>query len=289
MSFWFRIAARGMTVEEALEIFGLRGDEATDSEIKNRYRQLAKQHHPDVGSSSESMVRLNLAYEVLKNTKNFSSNKFNVKEKAPWQTDERASSNSTGVNNVKDANYCKKVIYENAIKSGEVEKYSFMAFDGFFFRGSLTVFCNDPSIDFASDIISQWNGFHYKSVAIICKKESGDSWEIVRINNKPVRIPLSRSHYNPINDPNMIRELKESIRTEIFSGRVDTYAGWYGDIKKSQYVDGGDAYESRNFSNRQFLDTSPIPFKKVKKSKLRKDKKGLTDYQGAERSFGEGF
>lgn len=45
------------------------GRTATAAEIKLRYRELAKMHHPDrTGTESEDLVRINEAYEVLSDT-----------------------------------------------------------------------------------------------------------------------------------------------------------------------------------------------------------------------------
>ncbi|MBC8251688.1 MAG: DnaJ domain-containing protein [Candidatus Nitrosopelagicus sp.] len=47
-------------------ILGLTND-SSQSEIKNQYRKLAKQHHPDRNKdpSEEKMAQINKAYEVL--------------------------------------------------------------------------------------------------------------------------------------------------------------------------------------------------------------------------------
>ncbi len=50
------------------DILGLK-QTATSAEIKLRYRELAKKHHPDrTGEESEELVRINEAYEVLSDT-----------------------------------------------------------------------------------------------------------------------------------------------------------------------------------------------------------------------------
>jgi DnaJ-class molecular chaperone len=37
----------------------------TKSDIKKRYRQLARVHHPDINQSNENMERINQAYALL--------------------------------------------------------------------------------------------------------------------------------------------------------------------------------------------------------------------------------
>ena len=53
-------------IEEALETLGL-PKMVTAKEVKHRYRELAKRHHPDrVGGEAEKMERIQRAYELLK-------------------------------------------------------------------------------------------------------------------------------------------------------------------------------------------------------------------------------
>ena len=49
---------------DALSVLGLDAS-ATQDVIKQAFRQLVKQHHPDVGGSAESFRRVNDAYQLL--------------------------------------------------------------------------------------------------------------------------------------------------------------------------------------------------------------------------------
>jgi len=51
--------------EKALKVLELTPF-VTYDEIKNKYRELSKNLHPDFGGSGEDMDRLNRAYELLK-------------------------------------------------------------------------------------------------------------------------------------------------------------------------------------------------------------------------------
>ena len=51
-------------IREALDILGL-PVLITKDDIKRRYIQLAKKHHPDRGGLSQEMERINWAYEIL--------------------------------------------------------------------------------------------------------------------------------------------------------------------------------------------------------------------------------
>jgi DnaJ-class molecular chaperone len=53
-------------LQEALRVLGLR-ERCTLKEIKTRYRELVKRHHPDSGNTDdqETIQRVNAAYQVL--------------------------------------------------------------------------------------------------------------------------------------------------------------------------------------------------------------------------------
>lgn len=61
--FWERYHSRE-SIHEALQVLGLETG-ATYSEMKSRYRALAREKHPDAGGSSEGIQELNRAKEVL--------------------------------------------------------------------------------------------------------------------------------------------------------------------------------------------------------------------------------
>lgn len=50
--------------QQALNILGLPAN-ATQQQIKRRYRSLAKKHHPDRGGDQQQMMRIIAAYELL--------------------------------------------------------------------------------------------------------------------------------------------------------------------------------------------------------------------------------
>ncbi|MCB1159618.1 MAG: DnaJ domain-containing protein [Leptospiraceae bacterium] len=63
-SFWKKYLAF-QKKEEALEVLDLH-PAASEEEIKNRYRKLVKEHHPDKGGDSERIIEINKAMEILK-------------------------------------------------------------------------------------------------------------------------------------------------------------------------------------------------------------------------------
>jgi len=63
-SFW-TFLSRDDKRAAALECLGLEAA-AREQEITQRYRQLAKQHHPDTGGDAKLFIKVRAAYEVLK-------------------------------------------------------------------------------------------------------------------------------------------------------------------------------------------------------------------------------
>lgn len=63
---------------DALKIFNL-SNRYSNQELKQKYKLLAKKHHPDLGGSSVEMYKINISYELLKEklgSSNNSKNKF---------------------------------------------------------------------------------------------------------------------------------------------------------------------------------------------------------------------
>lgn len=52
------------TFKAALDTLGL-AERASLDEIKERYRTLARRHHPDTGGDARAMARVNAAYQIL--------------------------------------------------------------------------------------------------------------------------------------------------------------------------------------------------------------------------------
>jgi hypothetical protein len=64
-SFWTRMQG-GEEKQAALELFELSDEQVLDlPRIKQRYRQMVSEHHPDRGGSTERLQSINLAMEIL--------------------------------------------------------------------------------------------------------------------------------------------------------------------------------------------------------------------------------
>jgi curved DNA-binding protein CbpA len=53
-----------MERQQALAVLGLPSN-ATEQQIKRRYRMLAKRYHPDLGGDKQQMQRIAAAYRIL--------------------------------------------------------------------------------------------------------------------------------------------------------------------------------------------------------------------------------
>ena len=232
---WYIIAERtkNMTMGEALSILGLeRG--ATEDDIKNARNKLAMLYHSDkVGPEKrDKMIMVNLAFEYLqKSGFNTSSEPESRRqdgpgpewwskwekepertEVPPWQTDPRSSYNIVG-DSFGDQNFCKKAIYEEAIKHGDVERWTLYTWDGSFFRAMLVVFANHQSLGFAGEVIEQWENYH-KTVAVFAWKGLSKTIKLIRHNGQDVSsqdqwFQHEALNSNPGNDSEFVREMKE--------------------------------------------------------------------------------
>lgn len=77
-----------MTIPEALAVFGLRYEAVGNKAlIKKRFRDLAKTYHPDKIGNNDMMVKINLAYELLKKAKQNSKDKLSSQAKSNLMKD----------------------------------------------------------------------------------------------------------------------------------------------------------------------------------------------------------
>ena len=84
-----------MPLELALSIFGLTINDIDEKTIKDRYKKLAIENHPDHGGDVEIMKQINNAYEILKRKK-----KIQSREKEQDDFNQRIFSTATGLRNI---------------------------------------------------------------------------------------------------------------------------------------------------------------------------------------------
>ncbi len=58
-----------MSVQDAFTVFGIEPSEFDPDELKKKYRDLSKKHHPDHGGDTETMQKITVAYDILKKVK----------------------------------------------------------------------------------------------------------------------------------------------------------------------------------------------------------------------------
>lgn len=88
MRFYKYLKENKMTIPEALDVFGLRYEAVGNkSLIKKRFRDLAKTYHPDKIGNNDMMVKINLAYELLKKAKQTSKDKLSSQAKSNLMKD----------------------------------------------------------------------------------------------------------------------------------------------------------------------------------------------------------
>ena len=197
-----------MSYSEALSVFGfLANAKPTEEAIRNRYRDLAKQYHPDKqGGDLQKIVSLNNAKEVLMTVPSSSRHsqqtqtKNNTKKRRPespvsppWQTDRRSSYNDV-TEDLHDINWAKKTIYEYSIERGSVDRWSIYTHDGGFFRDGATFFTNKASLEYAAKVVTHWSSKHRRVEAVVAALDGSNEWVIVTVRgmnviDKQIKLP----------------------------------------------------------------------------------------------------
>ena len=229
------------SVPEALNTLGLKPG-ASKEEIAKAFRTMSMRHHSDVGGSDAIQKRLNAAFDLLKSRDfqtaggrgpewnppepprwdghngpgaRWSASQQRNNDLPPWQTDYRSSYNEVGSSR-KNLNYCKKEIYEKAMQnSPHVERYTFDAFDGRFFRGMFTAFCNLDTLGFAGEVMEDWNSNGanpYETYAVFASKD--DTLILIRLRGKDMSesgVIWDDFSNNQRNSEHWRRELKKEL------------------------------------------------------------------------------
>ncbi len=235
---WFQKISVKMSVSEALQELGFSSDVTPSmDELKNSWKRLIMKFHPDRNPGDESAalraVRINNAYDVLKNFSfpgNLGESGQNTyqswspsrsREIPEWQTDERSSYNKINEDSGrKDINYCKWEIWNYAKERGPLEKWTFWAFDGRFFRGVFTVKANMDSLDFGGEVMEDWNskgGNPYSTDAVFANKRGQHDLWLVRLHSRPmtgknVIFTHDSFNMNPGNDKQFVESLRRYVR-----------------------------------------------------------------------------
>lgn len=238
---WFQKIA--MSIPDALAELGFRGQSPSLDEIKERWKKLMMEHHPDKGGDEALAKRINEAWALLKSSYNPGAQRtpgwqsdpqdwppyeqeewtqspwsagYRGKEIPEWQTDERSTYNKVNERlGRQDINFCKKEIYEFSKQHGDVSEVTFWAFDGQYSRGVFTVKSNEASLGFGGEVMEDWNSTganSYATVAVFASFPGENRIKLVRLRGEDV----SRSNRwfehnsfnnNPFNDQKFTREM----------------------------------------------------------------------------------
>lgn len=229
--------------DDALSVLGL-SQGASLPEAEDAYRELSKSSHPDMpGGSKQAQQRINNAIDYLRKHRQPQSTGSDGghweppyqqqawgsgdsgarrppprREVPPWQTDKRSFSNNVG-EDFRDINFCKKAIYEEAVKHGEVEEYTFNAWDGHFFRGVFSAYANPATLGFGGMAMEQWNskgGNAYNTVAVFANKKKSNTLQLVRlygkdVSDKNIRFEHDSFNLNPSNDNDFVAKMRKEF------------------------------------------------------------------------------
>jgi len=233
MNFKQWVEAEGLVTSlgDALKILGLKSG-ATEKDIVAALRNSAKQHHPDLGITTDQMKKTNAAFEFLRDNGFETSQSYpgfetssshmrphwrRSEDLPPWQTDLRSSYNEVGFG-FTNLNYCKKSIYDKSVENGgkeSLERWTIWAFDGSFFRGVFTVFCNTQTLGYAGMAMQEWNegsNSSYNTKAVFASLSDTKELILIRLDGRDVSKEMKKFHHdstndNPGNDQEFVRML----------------------------------------------------------------------------------
>jgi hypothetical protein len=217
-----------METSEALKIFGLTHTSIahlTAKDLATRWKSLIRDVHPDNPDNqtrTHEAGNINAAYDALKKFKldgiQVGSSRVGGESRyrwAPppaWETDPRASYSAINRHDFSDINYFKQQMWERSGGSGQ--KYHIDAFDGYFFRGSLTVFGSPQIFRSMADAMRIWNGSGcaYNTRAVFVSVDSTPNklfliYADEVYYNPPVAFEHDSFNANASNDQNFVRRL----------------------------------------------------------------------------------
>lgn len=136
-----------------------------------------------------------------------------------WETDRYARNFRTGKDR-RDVNFCKKEIYDYSINNGDVRDFTFISFDGAFFRGMFTVKTNPRSFNFVTEVMDDWvtrgaNPYNTEAIFLIKVKERRTHmesslqllWLKGQIVNEHVEFEGN------LNDSSLLRRIREYVQS----------------------------------------------------------------------------
>lgn len=232
LSEYARLLCEKMTAVDAVEIFakhGVANALSLDKEaLKQAWRKLNKQFHTDVSSAGkETIQNINAAYDILKDAptqttsdfvKRYQANAYKTQgqEPEPWQTDTRAARDPNPQKG--NVNYYKKLAWIISGKPTPTEnnKYTFWNWDGYYLRGTFTVYTTPEHWFEVSKLMTEWDGTHHRSKAVLVTYNKAP--KIAFMVNKegqrvepPIQIPHDSHNANPENDWDFTNRMRKMV------------------------------------------------------------------------------
>lgn len=224
------IVLEDMTPDQAravLQGYGAKKSDLSPDKLRSTWIKLVQQYHPDrTGGDSDAVARINAAYDVLKSQGNpASQQKTSSSNRQPeWQTDPRSGYNGWAREDYTDVNWLKKRMWE--LSGHSRHKWTLWAFDGKYFRASVTVFgTRDLYGEMARAMVTYTSrgSNRYPVEAVFAQdQDHPDVIVLIWLDGKDVRPPVPLEHEspnnNPSNDPRFLETLPTTL-AQIATGR----------------------------------------------------------------------
>lgn len=221
-----KLLLEALTPQQAANIFKHYGasddDLSSPQKIKAARNRLIRQHHSDVsGGDDEAAKMINASYDVLKSgySARTSPPKYDDDSNGipAWQTDKRSSYNSISRDDYTDINYFKRRMWE--LSKHSTKKYTIYAFDGSFFRGTITVYGSPEIFKDMAEAMVVWNshgGNPYDTRAVFVQEETFIPILLLiyldgKVLPKPIEMEHDSFNRNPANDQYFVRSLPDTL------------------------------------------------------------------------------
>jgi hypothetical protein len=206
--------------------------------LKAAWKKLIIQHHPDRGGSPGVAQEVNAAFDVLKSTPVSSSGSsqdwpdyskgsygrssqedsdpYPVWAQAGWSGGARESGRISR-NDYRDMNFFKKKMWE--LSGQSKEEWTITAFDGSFFRNSLTVYGSPKIFKDMAEAMVMWNskgGNSYPTRAVFASRRRSKKMYVIYCDGKfmsfdPPALAHDSMNDNPSNDQSFMRQMPEML------------------------------------------------------------------------------
>lgn len=223
-----KLLLEALTPQQAANIFMQYGasddDLSSPQKIKAARNRLIRQHHSDVsGGDDEAAKIINASYDVLKSGYSTTSRTpppppYDDSDGVPaWQTDKRSSYNRINRQDYTDINYFKQRMWE--LSEHSTKKYTIYAFDGSFFRSTITVYGSPEIFKDMAEAMVIWNshgGNPYDTRAVFVQEETFvPILLLIYLDGKVLSNPIEMEHdsfnRNPANDQYFVRSLPDTL------------------------------------------------------------------------------